>query len=239
MSPLPAETVVDRAARDEAVALLWRLFAHELSLGEVQRDFPRSGDQGVRHGYLFLVSFESHELLMELADREANEVALRRWMLFLRSDLPMRWPQIPPPITLWGRRAGLGGCVVVGLLAVAFLGTPVLAIVELGLSKEVVAVGVIALLAVAALFVLRSRSGQATRDEWSSWMRAGDPGFHPFRSADEVQAAGGDPHQLRSGWQCPCCGYELVQGVEPGCPECGLGRDAISATSPPSVPTLR
>jgi hypothetical protein len=101
-------------------------------------------------------------------------------------------------------------------------------------------VGLLTALAIAVGFAVTrlSRPRHSSLKEWAEWLSFGDPRFFPFRSEDEVRAAGGEPAALAAAFPCPRCGYELGGTREPGCPECGLGRLATSPPAP-AAPTPR
>lgn len=99
--------MIDRAARERAIACIRAFLAGKLTGRELRELYPRTGDRGVNAIYGNELSLlESGMGRNVLAEAERNSQDLRRraarWVLFLKSDLEYEWPAWPPvhPIVL-------------------------------------------------------------------------------------------------------------------------------------------
>lgn len=235
--PRPEPSRIDRPARDAAAGLIDRLLDDQITEIEFQGQFPQSPDPAIREAYLALAGAAPFERvkLEQMTGHDPRSGALRfeRWRLFLRSDTPFAWPP-PPPLIIGPLSVVVGGCFFAG--GAWLMG--VLIVTNLfrfaGEMPGYVTI-LIGILAVGGALWFVGHGGRTRRsilNEWSRWMASGDAGYFPFRNESELRACGADPEKLRSHWSCPSCGYDLGGIVEPGCPECGLGRSASKAQTP-------
>jgi hypothetical protein len=230
--------VVDRAARTKAATLFAAWRAGEITNEQVEDCIPCTHDPAVRAAFQCAggAYTDIRRYLAVGADRmhPAAQQEMRRWELFLDSALPYRWPARPD-------EAFVAYDMVITPLLWAFCGFWFgVVLADTSVPTLLAPIGGLAVAAmfavIGAVIALRARSRATTK--WSRWLATGDACLYPFCGAEELRACGGIPDEFRSGFDCPRCRYDLSGAGQPGCPECGLGREATSS-SPPAAPARR
>jgi hypothetical protein len=96
--------MIDRSARDSLARLLAAFLAGEMTIASLQQSAPQSRDLVVREivaqAWLLRDEGPAAEPKTRFTREDRGEIS--RWILFLKSDLPYRWPTLPT----WARIAG-------------------------------------------------------------------------------------------------------------------------------------